>query len=170
MGSCGLYLGKNQVGSLAWKHREHRLALEARCPCELGWIYRVVLQTGKGMHPLGVMVPEEDSFILRRELLLEESPHCGFIDRTLPGEVHLPGLPLAFSAFALDQDGLLHGHWMDTEYLLLPLQPEEACAVPHLLCLMTPTEHQGKVYGAFCRRAGEYLPLSDSLRKPNMLC
>lgn len=170
MGVCGLYLGKSQVGTLSWEQKGFRLTLQARCPCELGWIYRVVLQTEKGLQPLGVMVPEEGFFTLRRELLQEETPQCGFIDRGMPGESHLPGLPLAFSAFTSGQEGLLRGHWMDTEYLLLPLRPGEACAAPHLLCLATLTAHGGDLYGAFCRRAGEYLPLSDSLRTRDVLC
>ena len=143
-------------------------------------IYRVILQTDGGVHHLGVMLPEDQNFVLRRELPAGSIPHAAFVDRTLPGEAHLPGLPLAFSVFAADEaeeralgcpvrGQLLCGDWMDTRYLLFPIQPGKACCAASLLCITTPLEYGDLLYGVACRRAHDYLPLSDMLRRENVL-
>ena len=99
MGTCGLYLGRREVGRLHWEPAGSRLRLRASCPCEPGWIYRVVVHTDHGEHRLGVMLPEAERFTLSRDIPAGEVPHHALIDRTLPGEAHLPGLPLAFPLF-----------------------------------------------------------------------
>ena len=48
MGVCGLYLGRREIGRLHWEQEGGRLRLQASCPCEPGWIYRVVMITDKG--------------------------------------------------------------------------------------------------------------------------
>ena len=130
MGKCGLYLGQQELGALHWETDGGKMRLSASCPCKMGLIYRVVIQTDRGLHRLGVMLPEKDQFLLRRELPAGEEPRRAFIDRTLPGEEHLPGLPLAFSAFlpAWEGEGLLtactsaggelkSADWLDVRYL-----------------------------------------------------
>ena len=180
MGTCGLYLGRREVGSLQWKQTGSRLLVECSCPCEAGMIYRVVLQTDAGLHRLGVMLPEDQNFVLRREFPAGNRPYAAFVDRTLPGEAHLPGLPLAFSVFAKDaeeenalgctaESQLLCGDWMDTRYLLFPLKSGSACCAAGLLCITTPLEYRGVLYGAVCRTTEGYLPLSDRLRKGDMV-
>ena len=145
MGVCGLYLGRREVGTVSWEQIRHGLVVQAWCPCEMGLLYRIVLQTDGGLRPLGVMLPEKELFTLRREIPAGEVPHRAFIDRMLPGEKHLPGLPLAFSAFTPGEDGLLHGIWMDMEYLLFPLRIGQCCDSAHLLCLATPVAHENQL-------------------------
>ena len=172
MGECGLYLGKRVLGRLTWESNGTRLRLHADCPCELGWIYRVVLQTETGELPLGVMLPEQERFTLRREIPAEHLPLCAFIDRTLPGEVHLPGLPLAFSAFSESEslelgeaiDTFKSAWWRETQYFLFPLEPEAPCGLAHYLSLTTLLEHEGVLYGVFCREDGIFKPITDRLR------
>lgn len=180
MEACGLYLGRREVGRVHWTQNGGRLTVECRCPYEAGMIYRVVLQTDGDVHRLGVMLPEDQNFVLRRELPAGSMPHAAFVDRTLPGEAHLPGLPLAFSAFVEDReegrslgcvpDGrLLCGDWMAVRFLLFPLPPGGACCAASLLCITTPVAHNGVLYGVVCRRGERYLPLSDTIRRDGVV-
>lgn len=132
-------------------------------------IYRVVLQTEQGLHRLGVMLPEDQRFTLRRELPAGILPQSAHVDRTMPGEGHLPGLPLAFSAFFPDpeeserlgcgrESGLLWGDWMDTRYLLFPLEPGGGCPAAQLLCISQVLTCGDRAYGLVCQRYGQYLP------------
>ncbi len=169
MGACGLYLGDRQVGTALWEQTGSRAWLQASCPGEPGWIYRLVLQTDRGEHCLGVMLPEKDRFSLRRAFPAGEVPHRALIDRTLPGESHLPELPLALSAFVPGEEGLLSALWDDTRYLLFPLEIGGRCEPASFLCLTTPLTWEGKTYGVFCQKDGQYLPLSDRLRPKSVL-
>ncbi len=180
MGTCGLYLGRREVGRFRWTQVGDRIMTECSCPFEAGMIYRVVLQTDGGLHRLGVMLPEDQNFTLRRELPAGSLPQRAHVDRTMPGEAHLPGLPLAFSAFVQDKEEedmlgctlggqLLCGDWMNVRYLLFPLSPGDSCCVPQLLCIADLLEHEGKQYGLVCKHDGQYLPLSDMLRKYDVL-
>ena len=181
MGKCGLYLGQQELGALHWETDGGKMRLSASCPCEMGLIYRVVIQTDRGLHRLGVMLPEKDQFLLRRELPAGEEPRRAFIDRSLPGEEHLPGLPLAFSAFspAWEEDGLLmactsaggelkSADWMDVRYFLFPLELGKRCVYAPFLCITTLLEWKDVQYGIFCKEEGRYLPLSDRLRWDGM--
>ncbi len=180
MGTCGLYLGRREVGKLRWTQKDDRLAVVCSCPYEAGMIYRVVLQTDEGLHRLGVMLPEDQNFTLRRELPAGCLPHAAFVDRTLPGEAHLPGLPLAFSAFERDEteeralqyaenSNLLCGDWMDVRYLLFPLVPGGACCGAVYFCITTPVMHEDVLYGLVCKSKDRYVPLSDILRRDDMI-
>ena len=100
MEECGLYLGRQEVGRLRWERRQSRLWLEAICPYVPEQIYRLVVETETGLRPLGVMLPENGLFVLRREIPAGEAPLRAVLDRSRPGESHLPGLPLAASAFS----------------------------------------------------------------------
>ena len=171
MGTCGLYLGRREVGLLHWEMDGSRLRLQASCPSEPGRIYRVVVYTEKQAHRLGVMLPEGDHFTLRRDIPAGEVPQRALIDRTLPGEAHLPGLPLAFSAFSPWKEadgapgpGASFADWMDVRYVLFPLEREKPCDRAPYLCLTTVLVHEGREYGVFCQKNDVYLPLSDSLR------
>jgi len=180
MGTCGLYLGRREVGELAWHGQNGRLTAVCSCPFEAGMIYRVVLQTDRGVHRLGVMLPEDQRFTLRRELPAGMLPQSAHVDRTMPGEAHLPGLPLAFSAFSKDEEEeealectvkgqLLRGDWMDARFLLFPLPLGGQCCAPQLLCIATLLELEGRPYGLVCRRDRRYLPLSDMVRRGDVL-
>ena len=180
MGACGLYLGRREVGRLCWTEKDGRLAVNCTCPYEAGMIYRVVLQTEEGLHRLGVMLPEDQGFALRRELPAGCLPHAAFVDRTLPGEAHLPGLPLAFSAFERDEaeENLLQrsenvqilcGDWMDVRYLLFPMPPGGACCGATYFCITTPVKLEGILYGLVCKVQERYVPLSDILRGRDMI-
>ncbi len=182
MGVCGVYLGSREIGRATWQQTGSRLRLQADCPGAPGWIYRLVLQTDRGAHRLGVMLPENDRFVLTREIPAEALPQRALIDRTLPGEAHLPGLPLAFSAFsqareeetllaacASDESGLRSAVWDDTTYLLYPIRFGDICPMAPFFCLTEILSVQENTYGIFCRKAGQYLPLSDRLRPMDML-
>ncbi len=182
MGECGLYLGQRKLGCLAWEPAGRQQRLLASCPSEMGLIYRVVLQTDQGLRHLGVMLPENDRFLLRREIPAGEAPVRAFIDRTLPGEAHLPGLPLALSAFSpVEEDEIANAAgalqsacWMDMEYFLFPLRLGTPCALASFLCITTLVEAEGESYGVFCRKGEDFLPLpqpeTDTLRGGNVVC
>ena len=163
MGSCSLYYGDQEYGKVSWQQTKIGLLLAARCRCELGRIYRVVLQTENGLIPLGVMLPEGQEFVLKKEITGTENPVCAFIDRMLPGEKHLPGLPVALSAFSDTGQGLLAAQWMEVQYLLFSLEPGKACSGSQFLSIAKPLVLEDKCYGLFCKRNGQYLPYSDSL-------
>lgn len=163
MGECGLYLGRQERGRLTWEGQTGKLRLRAACSSEEGLIYRVVLQTDGGIHRLGVMLPEGEQFLLCRDFPAGEAPLRAFIDRTLPGEAHLPGLPLARSAFSPAGEDfppeLLAAWWMDEEYFLFPFKLGEACPLISFLCLSTMIEGPEESYGVFCRKKGAFCPL-----------
>ena len=96
MGVCGLYLGRREIGRVYWEQEGSRVRLQVSCPCEPGWIYRVVLMTDKGELRLGVMLPEAERFTLSRDIPAGQVPYRALIDRTLPGEAHLPGFRWPF--------------------------------------------------------------------------
>ena len=140
-------------------------------------IYRVLICTESGWHRLGVMLPEDGIFRLNRAFPAEHLPHRALIDRTLPGEAHLPELPLALSAFQRENlphemaevNGLFAAWWDETCYLLYPFSPGSVCeAVPWFT--ISTVIHDGKdSWGVFCFRDGNCLPLTDSLRRPAVL-
>ena len=169
MEACGCYLGKQQIGTVHWKREGRQLTLQVRCPFEDGFIYRAMMYTGLDMIPLGVMLPQQGQFVLEKQLFLQTVPVSVHIDRTLPGEYHLPGLPLALSAFLKGEDGLLRGSWLDTEFLLFPLQAGAECPWAHLLCLASAIEREGRQYAVLCTEKGDCIPLSDMLRKDGMI-
>ena len=168
MERCGCYLGGKQIGEMQWKKDGQQLMTEMQCPFEAGYIYRAILEHQAGELPLGVMLPEHGQFVLRRQIATTIQPKAVYIDRTLPGEEHLPGLPVAWSAFAGDEHSI-SAIWKDIEYIIIPLQADKDHACGHLLCLATPLEHQGALYGILCRQEGKYTAVSDSLRNPSVV-
>ena len=165
METCSLYYGDRECGKVSWKTTETGIFVEVRCPCELGMIYRVLLQTESLLIPLGVMLPEGQEFILKKQLSSKEAPLCAYIDRTFPGESHLPGLPVAFSAFSVTGKDLLQAHWMDVQYLLFSLEPGKNCAGAQFLSISTPLFWENQWYGLFCKRNGEYQPVQTVFAK-----
>lgn len=177
MGACGLYLGRREVGRLSWENSGGKLRFSASCPAEAGMIYRVILCTESGWQRLGVMLPEDGIFRLNRVFPAESLPRRAFIDRTLPGEAHLPELPLALSAFQrenlpceLAEDHVLSAAWWDvTCYLLYPFSSGSVCEAAAWLSISTVIDDGKNSWGVFCFRDGSYLPLTDSLRRPAVL-
>lgn len=165
METCSLYYGAKECGKVSWNATDTGILVEARCPCELGMIYRILLQTEVSLIPLGVMLPEGQEFVLKKQIFGQEMPLCAFIDRTLPGEQHLPGLPVALSAFSDVGAGLLLAQWMDVQYLLFSLEPGKQCSAAQFLSIATPLLWENRWYGLFCKRNGQYQPYSDRLCK-----
>ncbi len=167
MNGCDLYLGEKQIGRATWRQVGDRCLLQAECPCEPGWIYRLVLKTEQGEQRLGVMLPKGERFVLCREMAAGQVPLTAYVDRTLPGETHLPGLPLALSAFQPDKEEAFCGAeltsavWMEVKYLLYPLSIGQACAYASCFCLTSVLTDNEQTYGVFCKKDGQYLPLSD---------
>lgn len=166
---CDCYLGRQKIGAVHWQNDGPRLTVQVSCPFEEGVLYRALLYTGLDMIPLGVMLPRQGQFVLQKQLYLQAKPVSVHIDRTLPGECHLQGLPLGLSAFIQDEDGLMHGCWLNTELLLFPLQTGESCLWAHLLCLASIVEQEGKLYAVLCAKEDRYVPLSDMLRSGDMI-
>lgn len=188
MEECGLYLGRHKAGVLRWESRRDLLWLEAECPYAPEWIYRLMVETKSRVYPLGVMLPEGERFVLRREIPAGEVPLRAAVDRSRPGESHLPGLPLASSAFedatidvkALgfpENTALQSADLLDMQYFRFPLKFGKACPMASYFCLTTVLSVEGECYGFFCRKGdGDYQPISplqpekDSLRNENALC
>ena len=139
MGECGLFLGSRQIGTVRWWESDGKTVLHASCPWERDAIYRLVLNTGREERRLGVMLPKENTFFMQKVLSPAVTPLRGLIDRTLPGEEHLPGLPIPLSAFVSSkrhpEDGMRCAVWDQTEYLLYPFAFGKACALPQFLFL-----------------------------------
>lgn len=161
MDSCNLFLGRDRVGELCWEQGRDRTKLFGSCPLEEGWIYRVAIKMESRTEALGVMLPENGRFVIRREILSLEKPQIAFIDRSRPGEAHLPGLPLAFSAFSVDREipGLLSADWMDERFFLYLWQPGTACDCSPFFCLSRIIEAGGRLYGAFRKAKGIFQPI-----------
>ncbi len=166
---CDCYLGRRKIGTVHWQNDGQRLTVQVSCPFEDGVLYRALLYTGFDMIPLGVMLPRQGRFVLQKQLHLQAKPVSVHIDRTLPGEKHLPGLPLALSAFSRDADGLFRGSWLDTELLLFSLQTGAECPWAHLLCLASEVEQEGRQYAVLCTKNDRCIPLSDMLRNGGMI-
>lgn len=159
METCSLYYGDREYGKVSWCATETGLVVEAKCPFEPGMIYRVLLQTEHSLIPLGVMLPEGQVFSVKKVVSCKGTPLCAWIDRTRPGEQHLPGLPVAFSAFSDAGKGLLRAQWMDVQYFMFLLEPGKACSAAAFLSITTPMLLENKCYGLFCKRNGEYQPV-----------
>lgn len=176
MGECGIYLGGKPIGWLRWWESEGRLALHAACPMEEGWIYRLILCTDRGAQRLGVMVPENGRFELKKTCAPTFRPLRGEIDRMRPGEKHLPGLPLASSAFrpageetlrllGLEGEGLSCADFGRERYYLMPFRFGAPVLLPQLLGLMTVLEEGERSFAAFVSeqdRPKVFFPLREA--------
>lgn len=174
MGECGLYLGKRRIGMVRWEEKDGIMRLEASCPIEEGMIYRVFLKREDALIPLGVMLPERDRFLLHKEIPAGKVPQLAAIDRARPGEAHLPGLPLALSAFSemdaeeakalqadTDCDLPLCAFWLGESYLLYPFRPGKACAMAPYFCLTRLIRTEQGIYGVFCQKEGSFCALPE---------
>ena len=88
-----LFLNGHTVGSAAVE----KGCLEASCPIDGRYIYRLELVSDSRRLPVGVMMPRENSFVLKKQNLPPDSWLCGEILRSLPGESICPPLPFALS-------------------------------------------------------------------------
>ena len=184
MGQCGLFLNGREVGRVDWHTENGRVLVQARCPFEERYIYRVCIRGESGdALKLGVMAPQNGSFVVCRSIPqysagpLRERGAAGLraeIVRTLPGQ-ELKG-PFPFSLCALEQMpadcgehwelllrqcaqkacGLRYKKWGDTEYLVFPLQEGREMAFAPFFCLVTPIALEGEMCGVLCvNREGE---------------
>ncbi len=165
MGRCGLILGRETVGELCWTREGSLLRLTARCPAAEGWIYRAVACRGTEMLPLGVMLPREGSFFAEKRLRAGEEPDSAFVDRTRPGESHLPGLPVALSAFSPEENGLRRAWRREREYVLCTLPWGGECPLAAYFSILRPVEQAGQWYAVLEKEGGQPLPPErDSFR------
>lgn len=165
METCGLYYGDQEYGKVSWHETQNGVMVEAKCPFEPGMIYRVLLQTESTLIPLGVMLPEGQVFSVKKVVSGNETPLCAWIDRTRPGEQHLPGLPVAFSAFSDVGKGMLRAQWMDVQYYLFLLEPGKPCSAAAFLSIAIPMLWENKCYGLFCKRNEEYQPVQTGFAR-----
>jgi len=96
MHTCQLYLNGEIAGAVKWAPQDNKITVWAECPFERGYIYRLLLRgEGEENLPLGVMMPREGRFFLRKvlslkaaEMLVLTPPQLlrGEVVRTLPGE------------------------------------------------------------------------------------
>ncbi|MBR5390428.1 MAG: hypothetical protein IK141_03885 [Clostridia bacterium] len=174
MEECGLYLGKNEIGRLRWSRSGETTTLFAACPVEKGRIYRVVLLCEGEQLPLGVMLPDGGKFVLKKTLPRTVVPQRALVDRSLPGEGHLPGLPLAYSAFQQAEakglkvpeaaaKGLLCADWIDRRYYLAPFCPGEESAFASYFSLSVLIEGETGGFLAFCEKDGNFEPVFSKL-------
>ena len=174
-----MFLGEERIGRVQWWETGGKTVIHASCPLERDRIYRLVLRTDDGETRLGVMLPRDQTFLLQKVISSAVVPRRGLVDRTLPGEEHIPGAPLAFSAFAPAETGLMQrirwngkaddlrsAVWDGTVYLLCPFAYAEECGLAHLLFLARPVREKGSLFAM--------IPLPDSpeedrFRKKNAL-
>ena len=96
MQTCPLYVNGEITGTVKWSPLDNKITVWAECPFERGYIYRLVLMgEGEERLQLGVMMPKEGRFYLRKvlgdkaaEILLQIPPQLlrAEVIRTLPGE------------------------------------------------------------------------------------
>ena len=96
MQTCPLYVNGEIAGIVKWSPLDNKITVWAECPFERGYIYRLVLMgEGEERLLLGVMMPKEGRFFLRKvltekaaEIIFLTSPQLlrGEVIRTLPGE------------------------------------------------------------------------------------
>lgn len=154
---------------MSWNECGGRVLIRAECPFRPRLIYRVLLVLPDGtLLPLGVMQPEDGSFVLRRRLGSAESrllaaarPVRAEVMTAFPGETPLAGLPFYFSAFQPAEtpparDALL-ARAMESApcrclsfdggtYVLFPLSPQGSAFAP-FLCLTCAVRHEGLLWG-----------------------
>ena len=179
---CPLYLGDRAVGTVRWRREGARLELDVSCTMEPGYIYRPELLFSGARRVLGVMLPENGRFRLRKNLAAPDEPCSARILRTLPGEQALPPLPFPFSyltpwepaklvrdelflrlcparALAAEENGL--------RWLMLPFEPEKETPLAPFLCVVAPLRAGGKSWALFCADENVQLcppPPSDTVR------
>lgn len=162
---CPLLLGERTVGTVRWQREGAYLALEAACPMEPGFIYRLELRFPQESRILGVMLPENGQFRLRKHVSALDEPLSARILRALPGEEAVWPLPFAFSrlvpteAAALVRDPLflercgpqpLAAQEDGLRWLALPLEIGRETPLAPFLTAATPIERQGKNWALFC--------------------
>jgi hypothetical protein len=121
-----------------------------------------------GLLPLGVMQPEDGSFMLRRTLTSAQSrlfsaspPVRAEVMTAFPNEDPMAGLPFYFSAFQPTdpppaRDPLLFRamadspcrclHFDGSIYVLFPLSPQGSAFAP-FLCMTCAVPHEGLLWG-----------------------
>ena len=69
MQTCPLYVNGEIAGIVKWSPLDNKITVWAECPFERGYIYRLVLMgEGEERLLLGVMMPKEGRFFLRKVL------------------------------------------------------------------------------------------------------
>ena len=87
------------------------------------------------------------------------------MDRTRPGESHLPGLPVALSAFSPEKGGVRRAWWREEEYALCPLVWGGECPLAACFSVLRPVETAEGWYALLTLRDGQPLPPQrDSFR------
>ncbi|MEA5038793.1 MAG: hypothetical protein VB086_03030 [Clostridiaceae bacterium] len=165
MGECPLTLGERVIGKARWLREGGYLALEASCPMEPGYIYRLELCFQQETKMLGVMLPESGRFRLRKRVPARDEPISARVLRALPGEQPVWPLPFAFSrltpteAAALVRDPLflercsprlLAAQEGGLHWVALPLEIGAETPLAPFLTAAAPVETQGKTWALFC--------------------
>jgi len=174
---CPLLLGDRVIGAVRWRREGGRLALDAVCPMEPGYIYRVELTFPQTRRLLGVMLPENGRFRLRKSLAAADEPLSARVLRALPGEDRAPPLPFAFSRLApretadLVRDPLFlaaaparvpAAEENGRRWLALPFRLGAETALAPFLCVCAVLERGDACYAVFCADGhGALRPPSD---------
>jgi len=92
MGQCPLTLEGLPVGRVLWQAEGTHVRVRARCPAEIGFIYRIELAVAGQALSLGVMTPEAGEFSITKAFPLKAwpFPEGGAVEarilRSRPGE------------------------------------------------------------------------------------
>ena len=138
--------------------------LQAKCPMDSRYIYRLEL-VGAEVVPLGVMIPAEGAFTLRKSGITQAGLRYCEIKRCLPGESVASPLPFALSQgedigsldFCTDEllrdclratKGVKSALYLNVRYVYFPLLTDAPCAMAPFFFWMTSFESKGKLYAA----------------------
>lgn len=135
MQRCGLTMNGREIGTLKWEKLKDAFSVICQCPLEQGVIYKVTIIKGTQQLPLGVMMPENGMFTIKKVIPAYKAkgafpPDGGIIYRFLPGENAISGM--SFSKSQLSHVG--EGYFISD--LLLRNVAKQA------KCLYT-NEHEG---------------------------
>ena len=162
---CALLLGDRAVGTVRWRREGALWAVDAACAMEPGYIYRLELYFPSGRRTLGVMLPENGRFRLRKSLSAPDEPRSARVLRARPGEEPLPVLGFPFSRLAswetaalvrddlflrLCPDRVAAAEEERLRWLALPLEWGGETALAPFLCLCAAAEAEGRSWALLC--------------------
>lgn len=174
MGECELKVAGGPPGRAWWRRQGEGWLFGAQCREQPGMVYRVLLETRRGGHVLGVMMPEGGLFRLEKKLptslVRQLGPELAEIQgasviAARPGEYRgetgpLPFPPEAFQPWRqgegplcpllepeLEEAQALVRRWGREYYLAAPLEPGRPFGLACVFCLAEPLEIGGRPYG-----------------------
>ena len=173
MEKTSLILAGRTIGEARWEALGDRVEIIAVCPFEEGYIYRAFASRGGAELCLGVMLPENGSFVAAKTLngkqaeifIAGKAAFSAWVTRALPGESPIAGLPFGLSAFLPYEKGTLLAPWLNeqgmcdakalyavfekTIHVIFPYELGRPSPLADMFTVVTMIWHDGASYALF---------------------